>query len=33
MQGTCGKSDKMPETDSLKFPSRNGAYIERHLEL
>lgn len=22
----------MPEADSLKFPNRNGAYVERHLE-
>jgi len=31
-KGRASKSDKMPEADSLKFPNRNGAHVERHLE-
>lgn len=31
MQGACGKRDRMSKADSLKFPTRNGAYVERHL--
>lgn len=28
----ASRSDKMSEADSLKFPNRNDAYVERHLE-